>query len=258
MDRRDWQTSCGYVCGTSTGTDQSGAAAVPTVLSLGLQHCSILWKSLSDRVLTRQDGLHQRLEPRPDKAGGVIYQAGIAISYFLAQFCCMVCWYSPWVCAPKSPVPTEYRCSFKKVLNQNMRSKADVISLANSDGPWGLCKTVVKSLQLLGWVSTMLVALEGWQWAVRLAGCTCVYFIHSHLTCRELWIQLENNTHLQLIAWDISFNSSWRELDAWIGVELHFLVIMLLIMANLLFVNNVLSRWGDKTLIFWEVAQTFY
>lgn len=90
----------------------------------------------------------------------------------------------------------------------------------------------------------MLVALKGWQWAVRFAICTCVYLIHSHLTCRELWIQLENNTHLQLTAWDISFNSSWRELDTWIGSELPFLVIMLLIMANLLFVNNVLSKVG--------------
>lgn len=149
-----------------------------------------------------------------------------------------------WVCVPKSPVPAEYPCSFKKVLSQNIRGKADVISMANSVGPWGLCKTVVKSLQPLGWVRTMLVALKGWLWAVRFAGCTCVYLIHSHLTCRELWIQLENNTHLQLIAWDISFNSSWRELDAWIGSELHFLIIMLLIMANLLFVNNVLSKVG--------------
>lgn len=156
----------------------------------------------------------------------------------------MACRYWPWLCVSKSPVPAEYPCSFKKVLNQNIRSKADVISLAKSVGPWDLCKTVVKSLQLLGWVRTTLVALKGWQRAVRFAGCTCVYLIHSHLTCRELWIQLENNTHLQLIAWDISFNSSWRELDAWIGSELHFPVIMLLIMANLLFVNNVLSKVG--------------
>jgi len=90
----------------------------------------------------------------------------------------------------------------------------------------------------------LVEAMKGWQPAVSFAACTCVYLIHSHLTCRELWIQLENNTHLQLIGLDIIFNSSWRELDAWIGSELHFLVIKLLIMANLLFVNNVLSKVG--------------
>lgn len=124
-----------------------------------------------------------KLEPRPDKAGGVICHAGISISYFPAQPFCTACRYTPWLCVWKSSVPAEYVWIFKQALNQNIRSKTDAIPLANCVGPWGLWKNVARFPHLLGWIRAMLVALkDDSQLWILLAACMFTSFIRiSHV-----------------------------------------------------------------------------